>query len=196
MTTADLTPVAAKAALRRQIREARRARGEADREHADASIAARALRLLADSTVVACYLSMSSEPGTSALIDLLRQRAIRVLLPRVEDQQLVWVELADATTFTPSTLGMLEPGGVGIPHALIDCDAVVIPALAVASDGSRLGQGGGFYDRALQGVPKHSDGGPLLVGLLFDDEILAELPTEEHDCRLDHAITPERTLSF
>ena len=196
MTTADLSPVAAKAALRRQIRDARQARGEADRAHAAGSIAARALPLLADSTVVACYLSMGSEPGTSALIDLLRQRDIRVLLPRVEDQELVWVELVDGITFTSSTLGISEPEGVGIAHALRDCDALVLPALAVATDGTRLGQGGGFYDRALQDVPMHADGGPLRIGLLFDDEIFAELPTEAHDCRVDHAITPERTLSF
>ena len=139
---------------------------------------------------------MGSEPGTSALIDLLRQRDIRVLLPRVEDQELVWVELVDGITFTSSTLGISEPEGVGITHALRDCDALVLPALAVATDGTRLGQGGGFYDRALQDVPMHADGGPLRIGLLFDDEIFAELPTEAHDCRVDHAITPERTLSF
>lgn len=139
---------------------------------------------------------MRSEPGTSALIDLLRQRNIRVLLPRVEGDALAWVELTDVTTFTSSALGMQEPAIVSITHALSDCDAIVLPALAVASDGSRLGQGGGFYDRALQGVPLHSDGGPVRIGLIFDDEVLAELPLEAHDCRLDHAITPERILSF
>ncbi|MFM8155742.1 MAG: 5-formyltetrahydrofolate cyclo-ligase [Actinomycetes bacterium] len=196
MTTADLSSVAAKAALRRRIRDARQARGEADRVHAAGSIAARAIPLLAGSTIVASYLSMDSEPGTAELIDLLRQRDIRVLLPRVEDQELVWVEFVDGTAFTRSMLGMQEPTGRGIVGALADCNAIVLPALAVASDGSRLGQGGGFYDRALQDVPMHADGGPLRIGLLFDDEIFAELPTEAHDCRVDHAITPERTLSF
>ena len=196
MTTADLSPAAAKAAFRREIRIARRAREHSDRVKAAHSLAPRALPSLGDSGTVACYLSMPTEPGTAALIELLRLRDIRVLLPRVDGDSLEWVELKNSTAFTESALGIQEPTGSAIPDALSDCDAIVVPALALSRDGFRLGQGGGYYDRALQHVPSFADGGPMRIALLFEDELLDSLPHESHDCRVDQAVTPERVINF
>jgi len=139
---------------------------------------------------------MPAEPGTSALIDLLRQRDIHVLLPRVSGEALDWIPVNGSTEFSESSLGILEP--VGSPHAeaLRECDAIVMPALAISRTGIRVGQGGGFYDRALQGVPSHADGGPLRIALIFDDELLDDVPHEPHDSRVDAVVTPERMLSF
>ena len=196
MTTTDPSPAAAKTAFRREIRAARRARSQSDRVDAAAGIAARALPLLTDRRTVACYLSMPAEPGTGALIELLRQRDIRVLLPRVIGESLEWIELKDSTTFTESVLGIQEPMGLAIANALRDCDAIVLPALAISRDGIRLGQGGGYYDRALQGVPAFADGGPQLIALVFDDELMDSLPRESHDACVDQVVTPERVVTF
>jgi len=196
VTTADLSPAAAKAAFRGQIRATRAARTDADRAHAADEIVARALPLLADSSVVACYLSMSSEPGTVAVIDLLRQRGIRVLLPRVNGTSLDWVELTDATEFSMSSLGITEPVGESLSDAFGNVDAIVLPALAVSRTGTRLGQGGGFYDRALEAIPAQAAGGPIRLALVFDDEIFDAIPHEAHDSRVDAVITPERVLRF
>jgi 5-formyltetrahydrofolate cyclo-ligase len=139
---------------------------------------------------------MPTEPGTDVLIQLLRQRDIRVLLPRVRGTSLEWIELRDSTAFAESELGIQEPAGPAIPDALSDCDAIVIPALAVSRDGIRLGQGGGYYDRALEHVPAIADGGPELIALVFEGEIVDSLPQESHDVRVDQVVTPERVLSF
>lgn len=196
MTTADPSPAAAKAAFRREIRIARRARSESDREKAASRLAPRALPSLGDCGTVACYRSMPIEPGTAVLIDLLRQRDIRVLLPRVNGTSLEWVELRDSTTFIESDLGIQEPEGSTIADALSDCDAIVLPALAVSRDGIRLGQGGGFYDGALQGVPAFADGGPMRIALLFEGELIDSLPRESHDARVNQVVTPERVVTF
>ena len=196
MTTTDPSPASAKAALRREVRIARRARSHSDRVKAAYALAPRALPALGDTGTVACYASMPTEPGTSALIELLRQRDIRVLLPRVNGDALDWVELKKSTTFTDSELGMQEPTGSAIPDALSDCDAIVMPALAISRDGVRLGQGGGYYDRALQHVPTFADGGPIRIALLFDDELVDSLPHEPHDARVDQVVTPQRVITF
>ncbi len=190
MTTADLSPAAAKAVTRSRIRAARRARDESERVHAAGSIAARALPALADCGTVACYLAMPTEPGTDALIDLLRQRDTRVLVPRVREDSLEWIELTDSMEFIESDLGIQEPTGSALTDALAECDAIVLPALAVAHDGIRLGQGGGFYDRALHGVPTHAEGGPLRIALVFEDELVDCLPHDTHDARVDAVVTP------
>jgi 5-formyltetrahydrofolate cyclo-ligase len=196
VTTADPSPAAAKAAFRREIRIARRARSESDRVKAANRLAPRALPALGDCGTVACYQSMPIEPGTAVLIELLRQRDIRVLLPRVNGTSLEWVELKDSTTFIKSNLGIQEPEGSAISDALSDCDAIVLPALAISRDGIRLGQGGGFYDRALQRVPTFADDGPMRIAVIFDEELLNHLPVEPHDSRVDLVVTPKQALRF
>ncbi|MFD0866860.1 5-formyltetrahydrofolate cyclo-ligase, partial [Tessaracoccus lubricantis] len=53
--------------------------------------------------------------------------------------------------------------------------------LAVGRDGTRLGTGGGWYDRALP----HRRPGALLVALAREDEVLDTVPTLPHDVSVD-----------
>ena len=64
---------------------------------------------------------------------------------------------AGPTTCSPARLGLLEPDGerLGV-DAIATADVVLVPGLAVAADGMRLGRGGGSYDRALRpGAGRH-----------------------------------------
>jgi 5-formyltetrahydrofolate cyclo-ligase len=74
------------------------------------------------------------------------------------------------------------------PEALAEADLVLIPALAVDRSGTRLGQGGGWYDRVLGFVTSET---PILA-VVFSDEILPAdtLPREPHDLPVSGALTP------
>ncbi len=61
-----------------------------------------------------------------------------------------------------------------------------MPALAVAADGTRLGRGGGSYDRALS----RRAPGSTVAALVFDDEIVAALPHDVWDVAVDAAVSP------
>ena len=63
---------------------------------------------------------------------------------------------------------------------------MLVPALAVDRSGVRLGRGAGFYDRTLDAVRP----GTWLVGVVFDDDVVEALPTEAHDVRMTHVLTP------
>ena len=65
--------------------------------------------------------------------------------------------------------------------------AVVMPALAVAEDGMRLGQGGGYYDRFLAELPQAVP----TVALVFEDELLpaGAIPAEPTDRPVDGVVT-------
>jgi 5-formyltetrahydrofolate cyclo-ligase len=63
---------------------------------------------------------------------------------------------------------------------------VLAPALAVSLTGVRLGRGGGSYDRALARVPAEV----ATAAVVFDDEVLDELPTDPWDVRVGWALTP------
>jgi len=64
-------------------------------------------------------------------------------------------------------------------------DGVVVPCLAVSRDGSRLGMGGGWYDRAL----RHRRPGTPVWALANADEVLPALPSEPHDLPVDAVVT-------
>ena len=65
---------------------------------------------------------------------------------------------------------------------------VLVPALAVDRGGARLGQGGGWYDRALSILPE----GVPVVAAVFDDEVVEPglIPVEPHDRFVDGIICP------
>ena len=78
-------------------------------------------------------------------------------------------------------------------ESLKEADLIVIPALAASTDGTRLGQGGGWYDRALM----HRSPGVPVVAVIFDDEVVEAglIPAEPHDVPVDAIVTPTRTIA-
>lgn len=140
---------------------------------------------------VAAYSSYGNEPYTSHLIAELRTAGHEVLLPRMTDDGLAWVTLRHEMEFARNDIGIREP--LGPDAGLAGVHIVLVPALAVTRAGDRLGQGGGFYDRALSGVPTFADRGPLLAAVVYAHEVLDEptWPIEPHDVRMDAIVTVE-----
>lgn len=64
-------------------------------------------------------------------------------------------------------------------------DVVFVPGLAFTLDGRRLGQGGGWYDRFLSAMRDDA----IVIGVSFDDHVVAELPVEDHDVTVDLLVT-------
>ena len=134
--------------------------------------------------VVTSYDAVPGEPPTEAVNALLVQRGIRVLLPiTLPDLDLDWHDLADPAA-TP--LG---------PDAIALADLVLAPGLAVDRHGTRMGQGGGCYDKAL---PRRSPGTPVVV-LLHPGEVVdpsAPLPLEAHDQPVDAVLTADGLMDL
>jgi 5-formyltetrahydrofolate cyclo-ligase len=178
---------AAKSALRERHLARRHERPADERAAAAAALTTALLRGLAGTRTFAAYVPDADEPGHGRLPAAFTQLEARVLLPVVpmESRELTWA--VDTGRLTPGRFGLLEPLGPRLgPTALGTADVVVVPALAVARDGVRLGRGGGYYDRALQ----YARSGAVLVALVFDDELLDELPSEPHDRRVTAVVTP------
>jgi len=143
---------------------------------------------------VAAYVSIGSEPGTSWLLDGLRAAGQRVILPvLLDDGDLDWAAYTGDADLVPARHGLLEPGGrrLGV-GAVATADAVIVPGLAVATSGLRLGRGGGSYDRALGRVPV----GTLTCCVLYDGEVGLAVPAEPHDRPVTAAVTPSGLRRF
>lgn len=178
----------AKDALRDQVLAARRQRPLAESVAAAQAIAEHALSwdVVRRAVTVAAYVSVGREPGTGLLLEALHAAGKRVLLPVLRaDNDLDWAVFTGA--LEPASRGLLEPTGqrLGV-EAVAGADVVLVPGLAASSDGDRLGRGGGSYDRALARV---GAGVPIGV-LLHDDEVGLVVPTEVHDRRVTHVVTP------
>ena len=185
--TSDPAAAEAKAALRAQILDRRRTRPAQDRQAAAAGVTRALLRGLAGVRAFAAYVPDDDEPGHGRLPAAFTQLGARVLLPVVpsDGRELAWA--VDTGRLAPGRYGLLEPLGPRLGATAVGtADVVVVPALAVARDGGRLGRGGGYYDRALQ----HARADAVVVAVVFDDEFVDELPTEAHDLRVTAVITP------
>jgi 5-formyltetrahydrofolate cyclo-ligase len=181
----------AKWELRRRVLAARRAVPVAVREVESAALATVALPLARPGTVCA-YWPVADEPGSTELLDSLRRRGCRVLLPLVGWLgPLDWAEYTGTASLRAGPLGLREPTGEPLgATAIATAILVLVPALAVDHRGIRLGRGGGHYDRTL---PLARSGTPL-VAIVRDDEVLASLPAQPHDFPINAALTPGRGL--
>jgi 5-formyltetrahydrofolate cyclo-ligase len=137
---------------------------------------------------VAAYVSIGTEPSTRTLLFALWKRGSYVLLPLLEPGgDLNWASYEGPDSLVPGPRGLIQPGepprGV---TAISSADLVIVPALAADRRGNRLGRGGGSYDRALARV------GPAVptIALLYDDELLDDLPAAPHDQPVRAAARP------
>ena len=108
--------------------------------------------------------------------------------PRVSDENLF---------FHRSEWTALRPGFGNIPEPeaqapLVTPDLMLVPLVAATPAGLRLGQGGGYYDRTLARL--RAAGPVIALGLAWDVQIVAALPADPWDERLDWIATPTRLV--
>jgi 5-formyltetrahydrofolate cyclo-ligase len=192
-----------KRTLRRDVLAARNRLTQDDLREAADALARRALGLpeVAGAHAVAAYVSVGAEPGTLALLDALRARGVRVLLPALlPDNDLDWGEYTGEDSLARVRHGgrmeLSEPAGERLgPDAVTRADVVLLPGVAVDRRGMRLGRGGGSYDRVLARL-EAAGARPALLVLLHDREVVDRVPAEPHDRPVDAVVTPSGVRRF
>ena len=137
---------------------------------------------------VAAYSNFGAEPSTEPFLGWAVANGIKVLLPRVADDETLSWHQYQPTELTTGRLGMSEPTGANAPLATAEC--IFVPALAAGLDGSRLGRGKGYYDRALASAKA-----PIYV-LVHNNEVFKTVPHAEHDAPVDAIITCEKSIKL
>ena len=141
-------------------------------------------------TTIASYISYEYEPSTVEINDALLRSGKVVLLPRINGDQLEWVSWDGDPAKLLTKKKITEPVGPALSD-LTQIQAVIVPALRIDQSGFRLGQGGGYYDRALAHMKAWK------IGLVYAGELSSEvLPHEPHDVPLDAAATPSIVVRF
>jgi 5-formyltetrahydrofolate cyclo-ligase len=134
---------------------------------------------ISSARVIASYISYGDEPNTFELNKAIIAAGKKLLLPRIiegnGEPRLEWVPWNGDSQSLKERGRILEPIGPAETDQK-QIDVVIVPALRVDRDGYRLGQGGGFYDRALAQISAWT------VALIYPEEISGQsLPRESHD---------------
>ena len=185
-----------KRALRAELRERRQQRSAAALEDASAGIRQQLDTLLAELGVrsMSCFLSTPTEPGTREFIAGALARGIRILLPITRaDGLLDWAVAEEEGATAEGMFGMPEPVVELLsPVAVNDVDLLVIPAAAVDRSGMRLGWGRGYFDKTIGSMEKC----PPVYAVVFDTELVDEVPRDLHDQPVTGVVTPTRTVTL
>lgn len=141
------------------------------------------------------YLNFGAEMAAEDWVQRALSDGKRVLLPRVNraSRHLDLYEVHDLSRdVAPGLWGIREPITARClkEDAYGRVDFVLLPGVAFTRDGVRLGYGGGFYDRLLARLPDR----PALVAGAFGLQVIAELPQELTDRKVEWLVTETETI--
>jgi 5-formyltetrahydrofolate cyclo-ligase len=179
----------AKQSLRDRMRATRPELAPAAREAVGQALAAALLAepAVVQATQVALFAADATEPPTRAVFEVLGERGVTRLLPRVEGRVLVFARVEAWGSLAPGPFGILAPDPSLPPASLGPDDAVLVPGVAFDPQGRRLGRGGGFYDRAFPAERP----GPLLIGVAFARQVVEFVPHDSRDRVMDAIVTED-----
>jgi len=170
-----------KAALRKEIREKKRAMTEEQINVASQELAKQffASPLYRQAKSLYGYLPYNQEVRTVPILEQAIRDGKRVAVPKVygEEMRFIWME--DLSAVSDGYAGIPEPTADG-PIADDLTALVLMPGLAFDQQGHRIGYGGGFYDKFLDAEPNH----PTLA-LCYAFQMKEHLKTEEFDKNVD-----------
>ncbi len=150
----------------------------------------RELDALKNASQLACYLAKPFEIQTQAFIESLLTEGKRVCVPRHIDNQTgyAWSWVRPAGAWRDGPWRIPEPAHYDAADHQ-DIELAIVPAVAVDPSGQRLGHGGGNFDRLLAGLSC------ARIALVFDFQVLDEVPVESHDVPVNFIVTETRTLN-
>jgi 5-formyltetrahydrofolate cyclo-ligase len=136
--------------------------------------------------IVSAYFAIGDEADPSPLIEALRARGHRIVLPRVagRGKSLDFHLYEEGAKLVPGGFGLSEPAR---DWPLLDPDVLAVPLLAFDPRGYRIGYGAGFYDRTLQRL--RASRNIIAASYCFSVQKFSEVPYDENDQRLDWIVT-------
>lgn len=173
-----------KTALRREIREKKKAMTQSEIEERSARLGELFAQTDAyrNAKTIYGYMPYNQEVRTVPILERAIRDGKKVAVPKVYGDTMRFIYLDDMTQVAKSDMGIPEPIA-DEPVANDETALVLMPGLAFDEAGHRIGYGGGFYDKFLVAEPNHPT-----VALCYDFQMFAHLDTEEFDIPVDKVI--------
>lgn len=145
---------------------------------------------------IACYLPSDEEFDCIPLIEKIWQAEKNCYLPIItEENSLAFAHYRRNDVLSLNRYKILEPTHPDRFPAQ-DLDLVIVPLVAFDGQGNRLGMGAGFYDRTFSFRLNHSSKHPLLIGLGYQFQKVAEIKSDPWDVNLDGVLTEAEIVLF
>lgn len=176
--------------IRATAKTAVRAMDDTQKAVASASIFEYVMKMecVCRAATIALFSSLPDEPQTACTIATLAADGKRVVLPRVDGDDMdffVYAPSAEGVRgqLASGAFGIAEPQGAErvAPSAI---DVIVVPGVGFTRDGVRCGRGRGYYDKYLS----RNDFRGFKIGVCYECQIFDEIPAEEHDVRMDEVV--------
>ena len=177
-----------KRALRARCREIVKGLSSEYIEEASRRIAERVTASPAYKTAgtIFCYMSMAGEPITDAIIDQALAEGKRVGIPLcIGPHEMVVKEYKLGDELTRGAFGIREPLPEAKEITTDEFDLAIVPCVACAEDGRRIGHGAGYYDRFLRAA------GFIKLAICFEKLLADNIPLEDTDIYMDGVATED-----
>ncbi len=181
-------------AIRRELRERRAALSPEEQAAVSAAVGSQLAKIaaLSRSLVVGGYRAIRGEVDIDAALSRLHDDGAMVTVPRVSGDRMDFLPWTSGSETLTGSFGIDEPiNGEAVQFSRHD--VVLVPLVAFDETGQRLGQGGGFYDRAIAAAGAAR---PLLIGVGHAFQQVRSVPIEAWDMPLDAVVTEERVHEF
>ncbi len=184
--------ITSKQQIRREIETQRKALDAQWLETASARVVETLLSMdvFQSAETVALYMAIAGEVNLDSLFQKCRELGKRTCIPVFNTKEKLY-EMAEITLETEcftGHYGIREPLSPAL-FPMGNIDLVVVPGVAFDRKGNRLGRGGGYYDRLLEGFSGASS------AVAFDFQVLPAIPLEQHDKPVDVLVTETEIMS-
>ena len=128
-------------------------------------------------------------PGEVNVSYLLLDQTKNFIFPKIKNNNELEIYLVkDKKELKIGCFGVLEPREQCFKISKKELDLIIVPGLAFYKKGDRLGRGKAYYDQFLKTV-RCQNKKVVTVSLIFDFQLLANIPTEQHDQEIDLVLT-------
>lgn len=183
-----------KQALRKKLRAVRSSISKSRRATLDDAINRHLLEYARTARLsdIAAFLAFDGEPNLAPALERLDGEGVNIALPVVREHEgrnlLAFHQWTRDCELEPNRFGIMEP--VGTPEIPpLRFDVVLVPLVGWDRQGSRLGMGASFYDRALQ--PFAQNPRPMRMGVAYEAQCSPRIPLDPWDISL-HAMLTEK----
>ena len=183
-----------KATIRNRVTRLRDSIGEGERQAKDRTIIETIFGIagFAEAETVLLYASFRSEVQTGKIIARTLKEGKTTVLPLVnrQEKRLSLRRIQRMEDLIIGYMGIPEPRSIAAEVDLKNIDCVLVPGVAYDLHCFRIGYGGGYYDRLLGGGSPR----PFLLAPAYEEQIVDDIPVDEHDVRMDMIVTEKRVI--
>ena len=143
-----------------------------------------------NATAIYIYFETEKEISTHAIMKKAWKDGKKVAVPLCIGERMEFIYIDSLDSVMPGFKGIYEPfeGEVAADPEVL----MIMPGLAYDRSFSRIGYGGGFYDRYLN---EHEDVRFTLMALAYDFQIVEDdIGVLSHDVPVDMIVTPKTVL--